>query len=42
MSFCYEFALEFKIKRDVSQEVINTLKYMTRSQEYDFDPPKLT
>lgn len=41
MSICYEFALECQIKRDVSQEVIDTLKYMTRSQEYDFDTPEL-
>lgn len=41
MSICYEFGLECKIKRDVSQEVINTLEYMTRSQEYDFDAPGL-
>lgn len=41
MSICYEFALECKIKRDVSQEVTDTLRYMTRSQEYDFDTPKL-
>lgn len=41
MSICYEFALECQIKRDVSQKVIDTLKYMTRSQEYDFDAPEL-
>ena len=41
MSTCYEFAFECQIKRDVPQKVIDTLKYMTRSQEYDFDPPKL-
>jgi hypothetical protein len=38
MSICYEFALDCKLKRDVSQEVIDTLAYMTRSQEYDFEP----
>lgn len=41
MSICYEFGLECKIKRDVSQEVIDTLEYMTRSQEYDFDTPQI-
>jgi hypothetical protein len=41
MSICYEFALECQIKRDVSQKVIDTLKYMTRSQKYDFDTPEL-
>ena len=41
MSICYEFALACKIKSNVSQEIVDTLNYMTRSQEYDFDPPKL-
>ncbi|MBE9100292.1 hypothetical protein [Vacuolonema iberomarrocanum] len=41
MSTCYEFAFECQIKCDAPQEVIDTLKYMTRLQEYDFDPPKL-
>lgn len=41
MSTCYEFALEFQLKSDVSQAVIETLHYMTRSQEYDFDTPQL-
>jgi hypothetical protein len=41
MSICYEFALECQIKRDVSREVTDTLRYMTRSQDYDFDTPRL-
>ncbi|NEO86569.1 MAG: hypothetical protein F6J87_20275 [Spirulina sp. SIO3F2] len=41
MSTCYEFAFECQIKCDVSKAVIDTLKYMTRSQEYDFETPDL-
>ncbi|MBO9999079.1 MAG: hypothetical protein J7641_08755 [Cyanobacteria bacterium SID2] len=41
MIFIYEFALDIKIKNDNSPETIDILKYMTRSREYDFDPPKL-
>lgn len=37
MSTCYEFALSCDLKADVSQEVIDTLKYMTRSSEYVFE-----
>lgn len=39
MSVYYEFALTFNFKRSISQEVVNTLKYMTRTQEYFFDAP---
>lgn len=41
MSICYEFGFDCQIKQDVSQEILETLNYMTRSQEYDFDPPEI-
>jgi hypothetical protein len=41
MSTCYEFALECEIRGDVTQEVIETLKYMTRAKEYKFTTPKI-
>ena len=40
MSVCYIFAVTYKLNQNISQELIDTLKYMTRSQEYDFVPPK--
>jgi hypothetical protein len=41
MSTCYEFALECELRRDVSPEVVDTLRYMTRSQEYRFSNPQI-
>ena len=37
MGSCYEFAFACNLKSGLSQEVINTLKYMTRSEEYKFE-----
>ncbi len=37
MGSCYEFAFACTLKPDLSQEVIDTLKYMTRSEEYKFE-----
>lgn len=34
---CYEFAIMCDLKPDVSQEVIDTLRYMTRSDDSDFE-----
>jgi hypothetical protein len=36
MSTCYEFGFACDLKSGLSQEVIDTLKYMTRSEEYEF------
>jgi hypothetical protein len=37
MGQLYEFAFACDLKPDLSQEVIDTLKYMTRSEDYDFE-----
>lgn len=39
MPTLYIFAMECNLKRSISQEVITTLEFMTRSEEYDFVPP---
>jgi hypothetical protein len=36
MGSCYEFAFACNLKLDLSQEAIDTLKYMTRSEDYEF------
>jgi hypothetical protein len=36
MGSCYEFAFACNLKPNLSQEVIGTLKYMTRSEDYEF------
>ena len=33
----YEFAFASDLKSNLSQEIIDTLKYMTRSEEYEFE-----
>jgi hypothetical protein len=33
----YEFAFACDLKSNLSQEIIDTLKYMTRSEEYEFE-----
>jgi hypothetical protein len=37
MGSCYEFAFACNLKPDLSQDVIDTLKYMTRSEDYEFE-----
>lgn len=36
MGCCYEFAFACNLEPDLSQEVIDTLTYMTRSEDYEF------
>ncbi|MBE9117913.1 hypothetical protein IQ249_18610 [Lusitaniella coriacea LEGE 07157] len=41
MSIYYEFALECYLIQNIDREVINILTYMTRSEEYEFEKPKI-
>jgi hypothetical protein len=36
MGSCYEFAFACNLKSDLSQDQIETLRYMTRSEDYKF------
>jgi hypothetical protein len=37
MSTCYEFAFACDLKSGLTKEVIDTVQYMTRSEEYEFE-----
>lgn len=39
MSLHYDWAMAFDLKLDTPQLIIDTLKYMTRSHDYDFPTP---
>ncbi len=39
MSLHYEFALACFLVPNTPEQVLNTLRYMTRSEEYEFDNP---